>query len=121
MAFKQPLGANVLGSGKTSFRVWAPDRRTVEVALETPKGTQHAPLERRADGYFEGTAPADAGARYRYRLDGKDTFPDPCSRWQPEGPHGPSEVVDASRFRWTDAGWRGVARHGQVLYELHLG
>jgi maltooligosyltrehalose trehalohydrolase len=64
---------------------------------------------------------AKPGARYRFRLDGKDAFPDPASRWQPEGPHGPSEIVAPDEYAWTDADWRGVGAEGQVLYEMHIG
>lgn len=73
-------------------------------------------------GYFAGLAPGvRPGARYRYRLDGGETFPDPASRFQPEGPHGPSEVIDPASFKWTDRGWTGVRIRGQVMYELHVG
>ena len=58
---------------------------------------------------------------YRYRLDGKDSFPDPCSRFQPEGPHGPSLIVDPAAYQWRDQHWHGVRMHGQVIYELHIG
>jgi maltooligosyltrehalose trehalohydrolase len=96
----------------------------VEVVLEPggPGAGTAAPLEREADGYHSGrVAAARAGSRYRYRLDGKDAFPDPASRFQPEGPHGPSEVIDPDAFRWTDRGWKGATLRGQVIYELHLG
>src|SRR5215467_12076726 len=66
-------------------------------------------------------AQAPPGTLYRFRLDGGDAFPDPASRYQPEGPHGPSQVVDATRFRWNDAAWKGTAVHGQVIYEMHVG
>ena len=73
-------------------------------------------------GYFEGFAQqAAAGTRYRYRLDGNGLFPDPASRFQPDGPHGSSEVVDPGAFSWSDAGWRGVNLEGQVVYEIHIG
>ncbi len=121
MPFRPTLGAIYQGGGRTTFRVWAPDRRSVELCLESPSGPKYAPLEKDARGYFSGQAAAEPGARYRFRLDGGDCFPDPCSRWQPEGPHGPSVVVDPSAFRWTDAAWKGVGREGQVLYEVHLG
>jgi maltooligosyltrehalose trehalohydrolase len=113
-----PIGAEP-GPDGTHFRVWAPRRRAVDVALE---GGGTRPLAREAGGYFAGrVADACAGTRYRFRLDGGDRFPDPASRFQPDGPHGPSEVVDPAAFRWTDAGWRGVSARGQVLYEMHVG
>jgi maltooligosyltrehalose trehalohydrolase len=108
-------------SGGVHFRVWAPRRERVEVVIETGAPGVHA-LEREPGGWFSGLVPGlREGARYRYRLDEGDAFPDPASRFQPEGPHGPSEVVDPSRFRWSDAGWRGLAPLGQVFYELHVG
>ncbi len=67
-------------------------------------------LEKQDDGMFEVFVPGlAAGARYRYRIDGEGPYPDPASRFQPEGVHGPSEVIDPARFAWTDAGWSGVA------------
>jgi maltooligosyltrehalose trehalohydrolase len=116
-----PIGAEVQPDGRTHFRVWAPRRRTVEVVLESPaRGT--FPLHAEEDGYFAGFAPAPAGTRYRFRLDGDDYhYPDPASRFQPEGPHGPSQVVDPSAFAWTDHAWQGVSLAGQVIYEMHLG
>jgi maltooligosyltrehalose trehalohydrolase len=103
--------------------VWAPKCRRVEVVSE-PGDEAPGPvaLAAEGDGYFSGVAPqARAGTRYRYRLDGGDALPDPASRFQPEGVHGPSEVVDPSLFEWTDDGWGGVGPEGQVLYELHVG
>src|SRR5262249_47488763 len=65
---------------------------------------------------------ASAQTLYRFRLNGAGELrPDPASRFQPQGPHGPSQVVDPDAFSWTDAGWRGVEREGQVLYEMHVG
>ncbi len=57
----------------------------------------------------------------RYRLDGKLALPDPASRWQPEGPHGPSEVIDPNDYMWHDSAWYGVALPGQFIYEMHIG
>mgnify|MGYP006145126363 CR=1 FL=1 len=82
------------------------------------------PIELTAEkgGYFSGLAEEiGAGALYRLRLDGGDAFPDPASRFQPEGPHGPSMVVDPHGYSWHDQGWSGVTPHGQVIYELHIG
>jgi maltooligosyltrehalose trehalohydrolase len=116
-----PVGAEVQASGAVHFRVWAPRRKRVEVALEGSSRGAHA-LSAEGDGYFSGIVPAaEPGARYRYRLDGGDAFPDPASRFQPEGPHGPSQVVDPSSFRWSDRDWRGAALPGQVIYEMHIG
>ena len=72
--------------------------------------------------YWVGVVPeATAGMTYRYRLDGGALYPDPCSRFQPEGPHGPSLIVDAALFSWRDQEWPGLTMHGQVIYELHIG
>ena len=119
-----PVGAEVLAGGGVGFRVWAPRRQRVDVVLERGPGQGEGPfaLQAEGDGHFSGTvAAAAAGTCYRYRLDGGDAFPDPASRFQPEGPHGPSEVIDPASFVWTDAGWRGMGLQGQVIYELHVG
>jgi maltooligosyltrehalose trehalohydrolase len=74
------------------------------------------------DGMFTGTfADVAAGDLYAYLLDGDGPFPDPASRFQPQGVHGPSAVVDAGAFEWTDDGWRGRALEEAILYELHVG
>ena len=117
-----PVGAEVLPGGGVHFRVWAPKRKQVEVVLEGA-GKRSLKLDAEGDGYFSGLA-TDLGAAplYRFRLDGSDAlYPDPASRFQPEGPHGPSRVVDPSDFQWTDDAWRGAGAGGQVLYEMHIG
>lgn len=113
-----PVGAEPVAGGGVHFRVWAPRCRRVEVVLgEGPS----VALAAEAGGYFSGLAhQARAGSRYRYRLDGADTVPDPASRCQPEGPHGPSEVVDPE-YPWTDAAWQGPSLDGAVVYEMHVG
>lgn len=117
-----PVGAELVAPGRTHFRVWAPKAQTLEVAAEGPGSPKFYPLDAEADGYFSGEVPLDAGALYRFRLDGKgELFPDLVSRFQPEGPLGPSQVVDPSAFHWTDANWKGLTRHGQVMYEIHIG
>jgi maltooligosyltrehalose trehalohydrolase len=103
------------------FRVWAPESRTVEVVLEGGASAGH-PLEPDANGWFSGEVEgAFAGTRYRLRLDGGTTCPDPLSRYQPDGVHGASAVVDPSGFSWTDDGWNGRALDDLVIYELHVG
>lgn len=113
------LGARVDRDGGVRFRVWAPKCRRVDVV----RGGATVPLVRGATGLFDGTAKdARAGERYRLRLDGTaPDVPDPASRFQPDGPGGPSEIIDPSAFAWTDARWRGVELRGQVIYELHVG
>jgi maltooligosyltrehalose trehalohydrolase len=114
-----PIGAEVTDASGVSFRVWAPRARDLKVVLSDGGTT---PLVADSLGYFSGIVPsAHAGSRYRFRLDGDREYPDPASRFQPEGPHGPSEVVDPAQYRWSDTGWRGVSLRGQVIYELHIG
>lgn len=117
-----PIGAEVQpDGGGVHFRVWAPRHRAVDVVYG-PGETRVLHLEPQPDGYFAGLAPdAAAGTRYRYRLDGGASYPDPASRYQPDGPHGPSCVVDPGAFRWSDDGWMGAELHGQVIYEMHVG
>jgi maltooligosyltrehalose trehalohydrolase len=118
MTRRFPIGAEVQEGG-THFRVWAPRRRRVEALLESGAALE---LEREPGGYFSGlVAPAAAGVLYRFRLDGGDAFPDPASRFQPAGPHGPSAIVDPARFAWSDGDWRGVSMEAQVVYEMHIG
>jgi maltooligosyltrehalose trehalohydrolase len=113
-----PVGAEVRPGGRVHFRVWAPGRRSLEVVMDG----RSSPLGAEEGGYFAGLVEGRAGTPYRFRLDGDDRlYPDPVSRFQPEGPHGPSQVVDPAAFRWSDDGWRGVSLPGQVLYEMHVG
>ena len=113
-----PLGASLRDDGVT-FRVWAPKCRSVDLVVE---GGSPERLHDVGDGILELAVPGlHAGTRYQYRLDGERYRPDPVSRWQPEGVHGPSVVVDPSRFAWRDAGFRGHALTDLVFYELHVG
>lgn len=116
-----PVGAEYQPREGTHFRVWAPAVRRVDVVFEDPS-LKPCALDAEPDGHFSAhVAGAKPGTRYRFRLDGGDAFPDPASRWQPEGPHGPSEVVALDAYPWTDHDWRGITPRGQVLYELHVG
>ncbi|MDQ3920294.1 MAG: malto-oligosyltrehalose trehalohydrolase, partial [Acidobacteriota bacterium] len=118
-----PVGAEVAPDGGVHFRVWAPRRRRVEVVFETEGRRAATGLHEEDGGYFSAHVhAAAAGTLYRFRLDGEDhLYPDPASRFQPEGPHGPSRVVDPSKFAWTDAEWKGAQLKGQVIYEMHVG
>ena len=114
-----PIGAEPVGDGRTHVRVWAPAARSMDVVLASGAAT---PLQSEADGYFSGLVDAGAGTRYQLRLDNADRpLPDPASRFQPEGPHGPSEIVDPRAFQWTDDDWPGVTLPGHVIYEMHIG
>jgi maltooligosyltrehalose trehalohydrolase len=116
------LGASPQNDG-TWFRTWATAGRQVAVVIEgkSPMTTAYR-LAPRGDGVFETFVPGvRPGARYRYLLDGNGPYPDPASRYQPEGVHGPSEVIDPSAFRWTDHAWTGLPAAELVAYELHVG
>jgi len=117
---KYPIGAEVTREGNVDFRVWAHAHQEVCVVAATDPERAY-PLSREQAGYFSIQLPLDAvGPHYRFRLDGMD-FPDPASRFQPEGPHGPSQVINSFAFPWSDQKWKGVPRDHQVLYELHIG
>jgi maltooligosyltrehalose trehalohydrolase len=106
--------------GGVRFRVWAPNAHSVGVRLDRERAV--APMVRGHDDVFELTLPsALVGDDYWYVLDGQRQRPDPVSRWQPRGVHGPSRVVDPSAFSWSDAGWRGAELDEFILYELHVG
>ena len=118
-----PIGAWREDHG-TRFRVWAPEHGSVELVLERDHRRELRPLSRHEGGYWSATFDdVHAGETYRYRLEGDDarTFPDPASRFQPDGVHGPSQVVDPALFRWTDQEWRAPGREDFVIYELHVG
>jgi 1,4-alpha-glucan branching enzyme/maltooligosyltrehalose trehalohydrolase len=116
-----PFGARLQDGGGALFRLWAPAARQVELALETGSAPQLHPAQADAQGWWVCRIPhAGAGTLYRWRIDGDLLVPDPASRYNPEGPHGPSCLVDPGQFEW-DAGWSGRPWHDTVLYELHVG
>ncbi len=123
LALKNPwklnLGASWDPEG-VSFCVWAPKCKQIDVVLQ--HNHQMISLEKKEDGYFWGrSSPLESGTLYCYRLDEDKEYPDPCSRFQPEGPHGPSMIVDPHRYQWHDQDWKGLTMKGQVIYELHIG
>ena len=117
MQRRYPIGAEIIDANETHFRVWAPKVKKLAVVSDN----KTYPLASEAGGYFSGTAACHAGAHYKFQIDDGAAFPDPASRFQPEGPHGPSCVVDPFSFQWTDTNWRGVKLAGQIIYELHIG
>jgi pullulanase/glycogen debranching enzyme len=125
---RYPIGVELTteadGVASLHARVWAPAASKVELVIEDDRGCAigSAALAAEATGYYSGFVPnAEVGARYRFRIDDGEAFPDPASRFQPDGPNGPSVVVDPSAFPWTDDGWRGVSIEGQVICEVHIG
>jgi len=118
---EMPFGAQVLPDRQVRFRLWAPAAGRVELVLESTQASALA-LEKSGGGWFERiTRDARAGSRYRFRIDGEALVPDPASRRNPQGVHGPSEVVDPEAFEWTDADWRAPSWRESVVYELHVG
>ena len=116
-----PLGASLLPDIRCHFLVFAPSAETVEVRLLSP-GERVVLLERDDLGYHHGVVGGvKAGARYLYRLDGGKELPDPASRFQPQGVHGPSMVIDPDAFSWMGLKWRGIPLSSYILYEIHVG
>ncbi len=116
-----PFGAKVLGDGAVEFRLRASGAEKVEVEIE---GSPHIlPLGRSINSGIHVliTDMAEAGDRYRFRINGEHEVPDPASRFQPDDAHGPSEVIDPEDFDWHDGEWKGRPWHETVLYELHVG
>ncbi len=99
------------------FDVWAPSAQdSVELVLG-----QETVAMTRSGQWWRTDRPATAGQRYAFRIDGNGPFPDPRSRYQPDGPNGASQIVDPRSFTWTDDAWVGMPLQGAVIYELHIG
>lgn len=118
-AHAMPFGATLV-EGAVRFRLWAPSASRVDLLLLEPAAA--LPMQALAGGWYEATAAqADARSRYAYRIDGRLVVPDPASRCNPQGVHGPSVVTDPRGFDWTDEHWRGRPWHEAAIYELHVG
>lgn len=115
-AHEMPFGAAVLEGGRVRFRLWAPGAGNVCLNL----GSSSLPMVGSTDGWFELTREAPHGAHYQFTMGGRK-FPDPVSRYQPLGIHGPSEVIDPRAFEWKNGAWAGRPWEEAVLYELHVG
>ena len=115
------LGATILDSTTVHFRVWAPTARRVRVKFFTPAREPH-PLNKNREGYWEANVSGvKPGSTYKYVIDDEFERPDPASRYQPEGVHGPSQVISPQTFSWTDQGWKGLPLEEYIIYELHVG
>lgn len=100
------------------FTVWAPGRKKVELMLSNKAAI---PLQKDEGGCWSALVPdVHAGETYRYRLDDDQSLPDPASRRQPEGVHGPSAVT-GSNYEWADDAWKGISLGDMIIYELHVG
>src|SRR5829696_8728421 len=141
-----PTFGAVVGADSVRFQVWAPDARTVQLHIRNADGRIAVSELTPADNPFADLSPvgtrgsgrqnhssarsglwelrsahARAGDRYAYALDGGQPKPDPASRFQPDGVHGWSQIVDPGSFRWTDAAWKGIDPRDAIIYELHVG
>ncbi|HEX2346789.1 MAG TPA: hypothetical protein VHI51_00005, partial [Ktedonobacterales bacterium] len=108
MTAEQPL---------TPMRVWAPQAQRVELLLDG----QRTPMISERGGWWRADAQVDSGDDYAFSLDGGEPLPDPRSPWQPDGPFGPSRLVDHARFTWSDQRWQAPPLASAVIYELHIG
>jgi len=115
-----PLGATRLRSGEWQFVLWAPHAKHVSVHILGPK-ERSVDMEPGDRGYrFAVIDSLEPSTRYFYRLDSQE-LPDPVSRFQPDGVHGPSQLVDTKAFDWTDKHWTGIPLERSVFYEIHTG
>jgi malto-oligosyltrehalose trehalohydrolase len=117
-AHDMPFGAALTSDG-VRFAIWAPSAEGAQVEVDG----RRVPMQRGAQGFFHCfDADAVPGSRYAFRFDGVDlAVPDPAARFNPDGVHEPSEVLDASAYEWRDSGWRGRPLRDAVIYELHVG
>lgn len=117
-----PQGAIRQGDGSVVWRTWAPLCNSATLVTFASDGRREFAMTPEDGGYFvHRQAQAEEGLPYMYRLaDGRE-YPDPASRWQPQGVHKPSAVFFPEAYRWSDGAWRGTAREDLVIYELHVG
>ncbi|MEN6449750.1 MAG: malto-oligosyltrehalose trehalohydrolase [Thermoguttaceae bacterium] len=118
----RPQGAMRQADGGVACHVWAPNSKSVWLVAAGGDDQRATEMQPEGNGYFMcRLLDVEEGFRYVYRLDGDQTFPDPASRWQPEGVHRPSALFFPESYRWSDEAWRGVRRRDLVVYELHVG
>lgn len=113
-------GANLIPNNKCRFSVWAPEKEKMILHLLYPEDRK-LEMTKDEDGYFVlELEDIQAGTRYFFMLDGEKDIPDPASYYQPDGVHGPSQVIDQG-FQWEDQSWQGLPLSDLILYELHVG
>lgn len=115
------VGPSIDSSGACHFRVWSPHRKSIGVHLLGGDSCA-LPMERDDSGYWHlEIANVRPGLRYLLRIDDSIERPDPASNCQPEGVHGPSQIIDHESFKWTDDDWRCMPLRSMIMYELHVG
>lgn len=115
------IGAEYKGSGNCEFSVWAPLLREVAVQIVSPH-QRLIPMKKDEEGYWKATTTdTEPGTLYFYKLDNNIERPDPASKFQPQGVHGPSQIIDPNLFSWTDSNWTGIPLEEMIIYELHVG
>ena len=121
------FGATPIDDDRTRFAVWAPKAKQTHVHISRLEDGNESfdrsvELSKDADGVYLGIVDdCPVGTLYRYQLDYGSPRPDPYSRFQPLGVHGPSQVIDPNAYKWTDDNWRGVQKSDLIIYELHVG
>jgi len=113
-------GAIPVGSGTVEWNVWAPHAPSVDLILDPDGESECYSMQQTGEWFRLQNNDVRDGTRYRFRLPAGD-FPDPASRWQPEGVFGPSAVFFANHYPWTSLNWTGIPREELVIYELHVG
>jgi maltooligosyltrehalose trehalohydrolase len=115
------IGAELLSGERCIFSVWAPEKNNMILHLVHPTD-QKIILKKDSMGYFSAMVDGiRGGCRYYYMPEGKEDYPDPGSHFQPEGVHGPSEVLDHNSFIWSDDTWGGIPLRNSIIYEIHVG
>lgn len=116
-----PFGPKLLKEGGAEFRIWAPDAKTMKLKLNGSIDLL-SEMEREEDGWYRLTVKeAKPGTRYQFIVDDNLHVPDPASRYQPSGVHGPSQLISPVAFKWDDEDWQGRPLNEVVIYELHPG
>jgi maltooligosyltrehalose trehalohydrolase len=115
-------GASLNANGVWEFSVWAPNREKVGLHLFDGPRDRYIAMTKAEDGYHSVLVDdLRPHSRYLYRLDDSQEYPDPASRFQPNGVHGPSEIVDLTDYHWTDAHWKAPNLENSIFYEVHVG
>ena len=116
--WRMSYGATVLAGGGVEFRVWAPAANALSLELG---GARRVPMQRAGEDFEVVISDATPGDRYSFVFEDGRARPDPASRLQPDGVHGPSQIVDPDAFQWSDQDWKGIALEDYIFYELHTG